>query len=175
MGLGYPYSHPLLALPGYPFLPTQVTQALVPLLGLLWLWVWCFLCTPAENHSTTHTPRQIVYPRFVICSVAVPTAHAVGKRVIIAACFEELHTYSVVISVLRIVATPPKRLLVAAVATIIQLLCRLGWNDMRLRLHWPRGGLYGIGRLTSSYLLQRRRCLKAYFVRSTDNISPFPS
>ena len=29
MGLGSPYSHPLLALPRYPFLPTQVSQALV--------------------------------------------------------------------------------------------------------------------------------------------------
>ena len=26
---------------------------LSPLLGILWLWVWCFLCTPAKTHSTT--------------------------------------------------------------------------------------------------------------------------
>ena len=31
VGLGSPYSHPLLALQHYPFLPTQVSQALVSL------------------------------------------------------------------------------------------------------------------------------------------------
>ena len=44
-----------------PFLLYQATPSslhkfpkhLFPLLGLLWLWVWCFLYTPAKTHSTT--------------------------------------------------------------------------------------------------------------------------
>ena len=44
---------PFLLYHATPFSLHKFPKHLFPLLGLLWLWVWCFLCTPAKTHSTT--------------------------------------------------------------------------------------------------------------------------
>ena len=44
---------PFLLYHATPFSLHKFTKHLFPLLALLSLWVWCFLCTPAKTHSTT--------------------------------------------------------------------------------------------------------------------------
>ena len=44
---------PLLLYHATHFSLLKFPKDLFLLLGLLWLWVWCFLCTPTKTHSTT--------------------------------------------------------------------------------------------------------------------------
>ena len=52
---------PFLLYHASPFSLQKYPKHLSPLLGLLWLWVWCFLCTPAKTHITTEPKRRSVF------------------------------------------------------------------------------------------------------------------
>ena len=49
---------PFLLYHATPFSLHKFPKHLLPLLGLLWLCVWCFLCTPAKTHSTTPSTQK---------------------------------------------------------------------------------------------------------------------
>ena len=57
-------SPPLLLYHATPFSIHKFLKYLFPLRGLLWLWVWCFLCTPAKTHSTTAPIKFDVFDEF---------------------------------------------------------------------------------------------------------------
>ena len=78
----YTVTPPLLLYHDTPFSLHKIPKYLFPLLGLLWLWVWCFLCTRAKIHSTTRWLVDEVDLALRITSLRIRVRRPLGAVVV---------------------------------------------------------------------------------------------